>query len=147
MAVRIGTNLAATIAWCAEMATPTTGPIATTTDGTADAIVWYTSDGQLRGVDGDTGATIYSSDEHLRGRREVDLADRGQGADRRGRQRPSLRVGHPGRAHPEQRADEGAEGRQAQARERGTTAPVGNCSPWFHAQELFPVEARSSPAG
>jgi hypothetical protein len=41
------------------MATVTTGPIATTTDGTADAIVWYTSGGQLRGVDGDNGATIY----------------------------------------------------------------------------------------
>jgi hypothetical protein len=61
MAVRIGTNLQATIAWCAEMASVTTGPIATTTDGTADAVVWYTSGGALRGVDGDTGATIYSS--------------------------------------------------------------------------------------
>ena len=99
MAVRIGTNLSATIAWCAEMATPTTGPIATTTDGTADAIVWYTSGGQLRGVDGDTGATIYMSTNTCAGRPEVDLADRGQGADHRGRQWPSLRVGHPGRAH------------------------------------------------
>ena len=62
MAVRIGTNLSGTIAWCSEMAMPTTGPIATTTDGaTGDAIVWYTSGGQLRGVDGDTGATIYMS--------------------------------------------------------------------------------------
>ena len=43
------------------MASVTTGAIATTTDGTSDAIVWYTSNGQLRGVDGDTGAVIYSA--------------------------------------------------------------------------------------
>ena len=63
MAIRINpSNLATpTIAWCADMATVTTGAIATTTDGTSDAVVWYTSGGSLRGVDGDTGAVIYSA--------------------------------------------------------------------------------------
>jgi hypothetical protein len=60
VAVRIAPNpLAATIAWCAPMSGGPTSPIATTTDGTSDAIVWFTSNNQLRGVDGDTGAMIY----------------------------------------------------------------------------------------
>ena len=50
-----------TVAWCAPMSSPTTGPIATTTDGQANAVVWYMSGGRLMGVDGDTGASIYSS--------------------------------------------------------------------------------------
>jgi hypothetical protein len=62
MAVKITPSpLGATVAWCAAMSTVTTGPIATTTDGTSDAIVWFMSNGQLKGVDGDTGASIYSS--------------------------------------------------------------------------------------
>jgi hypothetical protein len=63
MAIKINPgNLAMpSIAWCADMATVTTGAIATTTDGTSDAVVWYTSGGSLRGVDGDTGAVIYSA--------------------------------------------------------------------------------------
>ncbi len=42
------------------MSSPTTGPIATTTDGTNEAIVWFMSGGALRGVDGDSGAPIFS---------------------------------------------------------------------------------------
>ena len=72
-----------------------TNPIATTTDGTSDAIVWYANNGKLMGVDGDTGATIYTSSNTCSGVPEVELADRGQGADRRRRQRPSLCLGHP----------------------------------------------------
>jgi len=49
------------IVWCAPMSSPTTGPIITTTDGQANAIVWYMSGGRLMGVDGDTGASIYAS--------------------------------------------------------------------------------------
>jgi hypothetical protein len=49
------------IAWCAAMASVTTGPIATTTDGTSNAIVWFTSGGVLKGVDGDSGAEIVSN--------------------------------------------------------------------------------------
>jgi hypothetical protein len=60
VALRIAPNpLAATVAWCAAQSGGPTSPIATTTDGTSDAIVWYTSNNQLRGVDGDTGAMIY----------------------------------------------------------------------------------------
>jgi hypothetical protein len=62
MAVRITPSpLAAQVVWCAAMAGGPTNPIATTTDGTSDAIVWYANSGKLMGVDGDTGATIYSS--------------------------------------------------------------------------------------
>jgi hypothetical protein len=61
MAVRIAPSpLAASVVWCAATAS-STNPIATTSDGTSDAIVWYVSNGKLMGVDGDTGATIYSS--------------------------------------------------------------------------------------
>jgi hypothetical protein len=50
-----------TVAWCAPMSgNQTTSPIATTTDGTNDAIVWYMNNGKLNGVDGDTGAAIFS---------------------------------------------------------------------------------------
>jgi hypothetical protein len=59
--VRIAPSpLAASVVWCAANASAT-NPIATTSDGTNDAIVWYMSNGKLMGVDGDTGATIYSS--------------------------------------------------------------------------------------
>lgn len=61
MGVRISASpLAASVVWCASNAS-STNPIATTTDGTSDAIVWYSSGGKLMGVDGDTGATVYSS--------------------------------------------------------------------------------------
>jgi hypothetical protein len=38
----------------------TTSPIATTTDGTNEAIVWYMNNGKMTGVDGDTGAVIFN---------------------------------------------------------------------------------------
>jgi hypothetical protein len=49
------------IAWCAPLAGKVTGPISTTTDGTSDVVVWYMNNGKLNGVDGDTGAAIYTS--------------------------------------------------------------------------------------
>lgn len=49
------------VQWCAPMAGDLTGPIATTTDGTADAVVWYMSNGKLTGVDGDTGTSVFTS--------------------------------------------------------------------------------------
>ena len=52
---------APSIAWCAPMASVTTGPIVTTTNGTDNAIVWFTSNGALVGVDGDTGSQIVSN--------------------------------------------------------------------------------------
>jgi hypothetical protein len=49
----------ANVEWCAAGGQPYAAPIATTTDGKADAIVWYVVNGQLRGVDGDTGASVF----------------------------------------------------------------------------------------
>jgi hypothetical protein len=49
------------VAWCAPLSGPVTGPISTTTDGTNEVVVWYMNSGQLMGVDGDTGATIVTS--------------------------------------------------------------------------------------
>ena len=61
VAMRIGASpLSATVAWCSPMSGGPTSPIATTTDGTSNAIVWFASNGQLKGVDGDTGAVIYN---------------------------------------------------------------------------------------
>jgi hypothetical protein len=59
MGVRITANpLSASIAWCAASSSPT-NPIATTIDGTSDAIVWYVSGTAIKGVDGDTGKPVY----------------------------------------------------------------------------------------
>jgi len=67
MAVRITPSpLAASVVWCAAMGSAT-NPIATSSDGTSDAIVWYANNGKLMGVDGDTGATIYSSSNSCAG--------------------------------------------------------------------------------
>lgn len=49
------------VAWCAPLSGSTVGPITTTTDGTSEAIVWYTNNGQLNGVDADTGGAIFTS--------------------------------------------------------------------------------------
>ncbi|MGC4094471.1 MAG: hypothetical protein QM756_42475 [Polyangiaceae bacterium] len=49
------------VAWCAAMSGTVVAPIATTTDGTAEAVVWYISGGKLNAVDGDTGAVLYTS--------------------------------------------------------------------------------------
>jgi hypothetical protein len=51
-----------TVVWCAATAggSDATSPIATTTDGKTDAVVWYVSNGVLKGVDGDTGASVFS---------------------------------------------------------------------------------------
>jgi hypothetical protein len=48
------------VVWCAAISS-TFAPIATTTDGTANAIVWFMSNNRLMGVDGDTGAQLYMS--------------------------------------------------------------------------------------
>jgi len=69
MAVRIaaGNPPMPTVAWCGALAGATTGPIATTTDGQADAIVWYVSNGRLVGLDGDTGASLYTGTDTCAG--------------------------------------------------------------------------------
>jgi hypothetical protein len=49
------------VAWCAALGGAITAPIATTTNGSADAVVWYMNNNKLTGLDGDTGAVIYTS--------------------------------------------------------------------------------------
>ena len=51
----------AAVEWCAPLSGPVTAPIATTTDGTANAAVWYMNNGKLTAVDGDTGMNLYTS--------------------------------------------------------------------------------------
>ncbi len=58
------------IEWCAPISGAMTGPVATTTDGEANATVWYVSGGKLIAVDGDTGKTSYTSAETCDGVRQ-----------------------------------------------------------------------------
>jgi hypothetical protein len=58
------------VAWCAPLSGPVTGPISTTTDGTSDVVVWYMNNGKLAGVDGDTGASVYTSSNSCAGVRQ-----------------------------------------------------------------------------
>jgi hypothetical protein len=51
------------VAWCAAHSGVDTSPIVTTTDGTNEPIVWFLSGGQLVGVDGETGAALYTSSD------------------------------------------------------------------------------------
>ncbi|MEA2695877.1 MAG: hypothetical protein QOI66_148 [Myxococcales bacterium] len=48
-----------TVAWCSSVAGETS-PIVTTTDDKTDAVVWWVDGGNLKGVDGDTGAMVFS---------------------------------------------------------------------------------------
>ncbi|MEP7051048.1 MAG: hypothetical protein ABJB12_11880 [Pseudomonadota bacterium] len=58
------------IEWCAPLSGPMTGPVATTTDGEANAVVWYVNNGKLTAVDGDTGTSLYTSAETCDGVRQ-----------------------------------------------------------------------------
>jgi len=64
VAVRItpGAPPTADVAWCAPGPNPSSAPIATTSDGKSDAIVWYINGGQLKGVDGDTGESVFGGE-------------------------------------------------------------------------------------
>jgi hypothetical protein len=55
-----GSPPAPSVAWCASLSGKVTAPIATTTDGQANAIVWFMNNGKLMGVDGDSGAVIFN---------------------------------------------------------------------------------------
>jgi hypothetical protein len=48
------------VAWCVA-AGGQPSPIATTSDGTSDAIVWFVKQGLLTGVDADTGAPVVTA--------------------------------------------------------------------------------------
>jgi hypothetical protein len=65
VAVRIspGAPPTADVAWCAPGPSgASTAPIATTSDGKSDPIVWYISGSQLKGVDGDTGDSVFGGE-------------------------------------------------------------------------------------
>ena len=72
VSVRIppGAPPAPKVAWCAPLGGSTTGPISTTTDGTNEVVVWYMNNGKLSGVDGDTGAAIFTSTNTCSGVRQ-----------------------------------------------------------------------------
>ena len=55
------------VEWCAPLSGETTAPVVTTTDGTNEAVVWYTNNGALTGVDGATGAVLYKSTDSCSG--------------------------------------------------------------------------------
>jgi hypothetical protein len=56
------------VEWCAaQTGQEVTAPIVTTTDGKANAIVWYTSNGKLTGVDGASGVVVYASTDSCSG--------------------------------------------------------------------------------
>jgi hypothetical protein len=54
-----GSPPAPRVAWCAPLSGTVTSPIATSSDGTNDSLVWYSNNGKLNAVDGDTGASVY----------------------------------------------------------------------------------------
>ena len=56
--------------WCATLGNPVTAPISTTTDGTANPLVWYMDGGKLTAVDGETGMKVYTSTESCTGVRQ-----------------------------------------------------------------------------
>jgi hypothetical protein len=49
------------VAWCSPQSGANTAPIATTSDGKTDAIVWFMNGPNLAGVDGDTGAKVVTA--------------------------------------------------------------------------------------
>jgi hypothetical protein len=65
-----GSPPTASVEWCAPLTSTTTAPIATTTDGLANAAVWYVNAGKLTAVDGDTGAKLYESADTCAGVRK-----------------------------------------------------------------------------
>jgi hypothetical protein len=56
--------------WCAPLRGNMTAPIATTTDGTNNAVVWYDNGGKLSAVDGDTGQSLFDSSDICGGVRQ-----------------------------------------------------------------------------
>lgn len=67
VAVTAGAPPTLKVAWCAALTGTVTAPIATTTDGSANAAVWFISNNKLTAVDGDTGAVLYTSADSCSG--------------------------------------------------------------------------------
>lgn len=64
-----GNPLTGKVDWCAPQSGQVTAPISTTSDGTNDAVVWYLSGNKLTAVDGDTGASLFTSTDACTGAR------------------------------------------------------------------------------
>jgi hypothetical protein len=60
----------ATSEWCAPLTGAVTAPIATTTDGTANAAVWFVDSGKLTAVNGDDGTKLFASTDTCAGVRQ-----------------------------------------------------------------------------
>jgi hypothetical protein len=67
--IKGGSPPTASAEWCAPI-TSSTAPIATTTNGTDNAAVWYVNNGKLTAVDGDTGTKLYESANSCSGVRQ-----------------------------------------------------------------------------
>jgi hypothetical protein len=60
----------ATSEWCAPLTGAVTAPISTTTDGSANALVWFVDSGKLTAVDGDDGTKVFASTDTCSGVRQ-----------------------------------------------------------------------------
>jgi hypothetical protein len=63
-------KITASSEWCSPLTGAVTAPISTTTDGTADAAVWYVDSGKLTAVDGDDGTKLFTSTDSCSGVRQ-----------------------------------------------------------------------------
>lgn len=60
----------ATAEWCAPLTGTVTAPIATTTDGSANPLVWYVNSGKLTAVNGEDGTNVFTSSDSCSGVRQ-----------------------------------------------------------------------------
>jgi hypothetical protein len=70
VSIPAGSPPAPKVAWCAALSGTVTAPIATTTDGTNEAVVWFMNGGKLTAVDGDSGAVLHTSSDTCSGVRQ-----------------------------------------------------------------------------
>lgn len=68
--ITAGSPPTAKVDWCAPLGGEVVAPIATTTDGNANPVVWYLNSGKLTAVDGDTGMNLYTSTNTCSGARK-----------------------------------------------------------------------------
>jgi hypothetical protein len=69
MAIQIppGSPPAPKVLWCAAQGSTSTAPIVTTTDGKSEPIVWFSKDGKLTALDGETGMVLWTSSDTCQG--------------------------------------------------------------------------------
>lgn len=60
----------ATSEWCAPLTGAVTAPVSTTTDGTANPLVWFVDGGKLTAVDGEDGSKVFASTDSCSGVRQ-----------------------------------------------------------------------------